>query len=58
VPLTGTIDGDTVKFGINVNVQGQSLQIDYSGTVTGDTIERHGRIRLVRRRQVDRQEKA
>ena len=38
VPLTGTVDGDTVKFGINVNVQGQSLQIDYSGTVTGDTM--------------------
>ena len=38
VPLTGTIDGDTVKFGINVNVQGQNLQIDYSGTVTGDTM--------------------
>jgi hypothetical protein len=38
VPLTGTIDGDTVKFGINVNVQGQSLQIDYTGTVTGDTM--------------------
>jgi hypothetical protein len=38
VPLTGTISGDTVKFGINVNVQGQSLQIDYSGTVTGDTM--------------------
>jgi hypothetical protein len=38
VPLSGTISGDTVKFGINVNVQGQSLQIDYSGTVTGDTM--------------------
>jgi D-glucosaminate-6-phosphate ammonia-lyase len=38
VPLTGTIDGDAVKFGINVNVQGQSLQIDYSGTITGDTM--------------------
>jgi len=38
VPLTGSISGDTVKFGINVNVQGQSLQIDYSGTVTGDTM--------------------
>lgn len=37
-PLTGTIEGDTVKFGINVNVQGQSLQIDYTGTVTGDTM--------------------
>jgi hypothetical protein len=38
VPLTGTVSGDTVKFGINVNVQGQSLQIDYSGIVTGDTM--------------------
>ena len=38
VPLTGSVSGDTVKFGINVNVQGQSLQIDYIGTVTGDTM--------------------
>jgi hypothetical protein len=38
VPLTGSISGDAVKFGINVNVQGQSLQIDYTGTVTGDTM--------------------
>jgi hypothetical protein len=37
-PLTGTVAGDTVKFGINVNVQGQNLQIDYTGTVTGDTM--------------------
>jgi hypothetical protein len=27
-----------VNFGINVNVQGQNLQIDYTGTVTGDTM--------------------
>ena len=38
VPLTGTVSGDSVKFGINVNVQGQNLQIDYTGTVTGDTM--------------------
>jgi hypothetical protein len=38
VPLTGMVNGDSVKFGINVNVQGQSLQIDYTGTVTGDTM--------------------
>ena len=38
VPLTGTIKGDAVTFGINVNVQGQNLQIDYTGTVTGDTM--------------------
>ena len=37
-PLTGTISGDAVQWGINVNVQGQQLQIDYSGTVTGDTM--------------------
>lgn len=38
VPLTGTIQGDAVSFGINVNVQGQNLQIDYTGKVTGDTM--------------------
>ncbi len=38
VPLNGTIKGDAVNFGINVNVQGQNLQIDYAGTVTGDTM--------------------
>jgi D-glucosaminate-6-phosphate ammonia-lyase len=38
VPLTGSVDGDSVKWGINVNVQGQNLQIDYTGTVTGDTM--------------------
>lgn len=38
VPLTGTIKGNAVAFGLNVNVQGQDLQIDYSGTVTGDTM--------------------
>ena len=38
VPLTGTIKGDAITFGVNVNVQGQNLQIDYTGTVTGDTM--------------------
>ena len=38
VPLKGSIAGDAIKFGINVNVQGQDLQIDYTGTVTGDTM--------------------
>jgi D-glucosaminate-6-phosphate ammonia-lyase len=38
VPLTGSIEGEAIKFGINVNVQGQDLQIDYTGTVTGDTM--------------------
>ena len=35
VPLKGAINGDAITFGINVNVQGQDLQIDYTGTVTG-----------------------
>lgn len=37
-PLTGTLQGEAINFGINVNVQGQNLQIDYTGTVTGDTM--------------------
>lgn len=37
-PLTGTLKGEAIAFGINVNVQGQNLQIDYAGTVTGDTM--------------------
>ena len=38
VPLTGTIKGNAIAFGLKVNVQGQDLQIDYTGTVTGDTM--------------------
>ena len=38
VPLTGTVKADAINFTVNLNVQGQSLQIDYSGTVTGDTM--------------------
>ena len=38
VPLTGTVKGDTVNFSITVNAQGQTLQIDYTGTVTGDAM--------------------
>ena len=38
VPLTGTVKDGAISFGVNVNVQGQSLQIDYTGTVTGDTM--------------------
>jgi hypothetical protein len=37
-PLTGALTGDAIKFGINVTIQGQNLNIDYSGTVTGDTM--------------------
>ena len=37
-PLTGTLAGDAIKFGINVTIQGQNLDINYSGTVAGDTM--------------------
>ena len=37
-PLTGSVKGDAIAFSININVQGTDLQIDYSGTVTGDTM--------------------
>jgi hypothetical protein len=38
VPIKGTIKGDDVAFGMNVNMQGQSLQIDYNGKVAGDAM--------------------
>ena len=58
VPLTGTIKGDAITFGINVNVQGQQPadRLHRHGHRRHD--ERHGRVRLVRRRQVDRQAEA
>jgi hypothetical protein len=38
-PLTnGSVKGDAIAFSININAQGTDLQIDYSGTVTGDTM--------------------
>ena len=36
--LAGTINGKAVMFSITINVQGQSLKIDYSGEVTGDAM--------------------
>ena len=38
-PLKGTVKGSDIKFTIKVNAQGQDLQIDYSGTVEGDTMK-------------------
>jgi hypothetical protein len=37
-PLTGTINDSAIAFSITINVQGQSLKIDYSGQVTGDAM--------------------
>jgi hypothetical protein len=36
--LTGTIDNAAIAFSISINMQGQSLKIDYTGQVTGDTM--------------------
>jgi hypothetical protein len=38
VPFTGTVKGNAIAFSFNVDAQGQQLKLDYTGTVTGDTI--------------------
>lgn len=39
-PLSGiTFDGNTVNFEVTVDTQGQSLLLDFDGTVNGDSIE-------------------
>ena len=38
VPIIGTVKGNDVAFGMSVNMQGQSLQIDYTGTVATDAM--------------------
>ena len=37
--LKGTIKGNDIKFTITVNIQGQDLVIEYSGTVDGNTMK-------------------
>lgn len=36
--LTGSVKGDVVEFGFDVDVHGRTLTIDYTGTVSGDTM--------------------
>src|SRR5262245_10574541 len=38
-PLEGTVKGKDIKFTVKVNAQGQELQIEYAGTVEGDTMK-------------------
>jgi hypothetical protein len=38
-PLKGTIKGNDIKWTIKVNAQGNELQIDYTGTLDGDTMK-------------------
>lgn len=38
-PLKGTVKGSDIKWTIKVNAQGNELQIDYTGTLDGDTMK-------------------
>jgi len=38
-PLEGTVKDKDIKFTVKVNAQGQEFQIDYTGTVEGDTMK-------------------
>src|SRR5262245_26322410 len=38
-PLEGTVKDKDIKFTVKVNAQGNELQIEYTGTVEGDTMK-------------------
>jgi hypothetical protein len=38
VPLEGTVNGNVLRFDMSLDVRGQALQLDYVGTVEGDTM--------------------
>jgi hypothetical protein len=39
VPITGTVKGNAVAFMMKLNAQGMDMQIDYAGTVEGDSMK-------------------
>lgn len=39
VPITGTVKGNAIAFVMKVNAQGMDLQIDYAGTIEGDSMK-------------------
>jgi len=39
VDYTGTVQGSAVAFGFVLEIHGTDLQLDYSGTIEGDTIK-------------------
>ncbi len=43
-PLKGTVKGKDIQFSFKVDAQGQELQVEYSGTVDGDTMK--GKVKL------------
>ncbi|HEU0179490.1 MAG TPA: hypothetical protein VFV58_35100 [Blastocatellia bacterium] len=38
-PLEGAIKGKEIKFTVKVNAQGQEIQLEYAGTVDGDSMK-------------------
>jgi hypothetical protein len=38
IPVVGTVRGNSVRFGISLDVRGQPLQLDYVGTIEGDNM--------------------
>lgn len=38
IPVIGTVHGDTVNFGLSLEVRGQPLELDYAGTIEGDSM--------------------
>jgi hypothetical protein len=38
-PLKGTVKDNDIKFSLTISPQGQDLQLDYTGTVDGDTMK-------------------
>jgi hypothetical protein len=36
VPLQGNVDGEAIRFDMSLDVRGQSLKLEYAGTVHGD----------------------
>lgn len=39
MPITGSVEDKTFKLVINIDAQGQSMAIEYTGSVDGDSIE-------------------
>jgi hypothetical protein len=38
VPIEGTVNGNQVDFGMALDVRGEPLKLDYSGTIEGDNL--------------------
>ena len=38
-PIKGTVKGNEIKFSVTLSAQGQEIEIEYSGTVDGDSMK-------------------